>query len=106
MTKSEIVKILTAWQQAQTQADAGIEPLYKLLGCTPDAPVIDAYYRLATAHTAAVAQLVGDADGWLDWFQHENDMGARGFEASPSNGKSRKVRTLAHLASLIIESAA
>ena len=104
MTKSEIVKILTAWQQAQNYADAGIEPFYKLLGCNPDAPVMDAFYRLAAAHTEVVAQLVGDVDGWMTWFQHENDMGARAFEASPPNGKSRKVRTLAHLASLIIES--
>jgi hypothetical protein len=104
MTKSDMVTILSKWKLAQTCADEGIEPLYQLFGCNPDAPVMDAFYRLAAAHTEVVSQLVGDVDGWLNWFQFDNEMGAKAFEASPPNGKVRKVRTLAHLAALIIES--
>ena len=103
MKKSEIVKTLKAWQQVQTAADAGIEPYYALFGCI-DAPIVESFYRLAAAHTEVVARLVGDVDGWLSWYRYENDMGAREFAASPPNGKLRKVRTLAHLAALIVES--
>lgn len=106
MTKTEIVEILKAWKQEQTSADEGIEPFYKLLCCNPEAPVIEAFSRLALAHTEVVAQLVGDVDGWLNWYQYDNVMGARAYEASPPKGKIRKVRTLAHLADLIIESRA
>ena len=104
MTKTEMVAILTKWAQDQTTAEAGIEPLYKLLGCNPESPLMETFYRITQAHTDAVALLVGDQDGWLGWFQFDNDMGAKGFEASPPNGKLRKVRNVKNLASLIIES--
>lgn len=105
MKKSEIVKTLKAWQQVQTAADAGIEPYYALFGCM-DAPIVESFYRLAAAHTEVVARLVGNVDGWLNWYQYDNVMGAMAYEASTPKGKIRKVRTLAHLADLIIESRA
>lgn len=53
-------------------------------------------------YTKAVAELVGDRDGWLNWYAHDNDYGRKGFEARARQcDKLRPIRTVAQLARLI-----
>ena len=51
----------------------------------------------------AVAELVGDTGGWLEWWELECWMGDKPMSASKSGGKFRKVTNLKILAGLISE---
>jgi hypothetical protein len=46
---------------------------------------------------------VGDFCGWLEWYRDECEMGTKGMEAG-YDGKTKRIKTLAHLYGLIAES--
>lgn len=103
MNKAQIEKTLTEWKKLHLEMEAALEPLYDLTGAAPDSPLLNAFYAIKSAHTDAVSAMVGDMGGWLDWFELENKMGERGLEAS-QHGKLRKVKTIKHLAALVLAS--
>ena len=68
----------------------------------PEGPLHTLLCEQQDQYTEAVAELVGDRDGWLNWYAHDNDYGRKGFEARAREGdKLRPIRTVAQLARLI-----
>lgn len=105
MTNTQILTTLTAWQRQIDQSNEMIEKLIEPLMLSPESPLYSTIWALQGALTMAVEKNVGDAFGWLDWFNAENQMGKRAMEACPGTGKpTRKIKTLADLAWLIEES--
>lgn len=109
MTKYEkvarILPLLSVWQARIKELDKQMGAFFDLIGGAYDSKLGEAVEFVADGYTAAVAECVGDDAGWLAWYRHENELGARGFEATPINGgRSYKVRNVRVLARIIVES--
>lgn len=100
MKAAEIEPILASWMAEQRALENALEPLYTALGADAGSPVMDSIYQVMTAHTRAIARIVGDEDGWLEWFSNETEWGARDLGAR-INDKIVKVRTIKQLASAV-----
>lgn len=100
MSIDEIVKRLDVWQKRHAALCQQTQALAKLTGAMPDCelmlPVLDVW----NAYTSALSELIGDDDGWLEWYQFEGDMGRKPMGVS-LGGKTINVRTLRHLARVI-----
>ena len=103
MNKAEILKRITDWQTAQKALTAKLDALTAIIDCQYDSPLLESMRAVADAHTKAVAELVGDTGGWLEWWELECWMGDKPMSASKSGGKFRKVTNLKILAGLISE---
>lgn len=66
---------LTAWALLQKQKATLEDNLHKLFGTDHDSLALRTLTTLWESHTKAVGQLVGDECNWLDYFEHECDMG-------------------------------
>lgn len=74
--------------------------LYSLIGY--DGKFTEAVHAVEQEAINAVALAVGDKCGWIDWFIHENDFGARGFEAMRAEwAEMRPIRTVSDLLDLM-----
>ena len=105
MTKDQIITALTSWKGQIDHSNKMIATLIDPLMLNPESPLYSTIWALQGALTMAVEKNVGDAFGWLDWFNAENQMGKRAMEACPGTGKpTRKIKTMADLAWLIEES--
>lgn len=101
-TPADILPMLRTWQRNLADVDKQLDALAAIVGDRAESPLTDAVHSLQAAYTAAVSELVGDRDAWLDWYRWENDMGARGHLARSGKWKAvRRIRTLKNLAALI-----
>lgn len=102
MTKAEIYAELQAWERVQRGLDEQLDNLYSLLSVAGESPFLDAIYAVSTAHTNAVARIVGDDTGALEWWRYECDFGNNPLSAGKGD-KIRPIKTLKQLAGLIAE---
>ena len=102
MTKKEILTELQAWERVQKGLDAQLDLLYDLVGCEPESPLLIAIYTLGEAYTDAVARIVGDTSGAMEWWARECDFGNNPLSAGKGD-KIRPIKTLKQLAGLICE---
>lgn len=102
MTPTEMLPILTEWQDTIVGAEFEIERCLSPLGLTPESPLYEIPWRLMDAYTKAVSAQVGDQDEWLAWYWADNEMGSKKLEAMV-NGKYRKIKNLRDLARVIVE---
>ena len=101
MTRKKILKHLIEWQSTQIELDDRLSQFYFLTGSQADSPLLKAIYAVAEAHTDSVALIVGDKDGWLDWWKFENDYGAKAMSAALAGGNLFQINSLDELAGLI-----
>lgn len=67
-----------------------------------DFPAFEEAWRTFDAYLAAISAQLGDADGWLQWFIHDNDCGRKKMEARAAAWPAlRPIRTPRDLARLI-----
>ena len=106
MTKKErIAQILTqlkAWEVLVNELDLQMDAFSALTGAPPDSPMLNVIYRVEDAYTTALADVIGDENGWLWWWHLECDMGRKPRDAAVNYGPVRKIRTLKQLARLIV----
>lgn len=101
-TVAQILPLLQAWAEHHAALSAQMDALAKPLG-TIDGPLFDAVWRMWDAYTDQLAHRIGDTGDWLQWYCHDNAMGAKGLEVS-SYTRTIKVRTLRQLARVILDS--
>jgi len=88
MTHADKIALLEDWMASRVAIDEAFLALRLAVGDAGDESAVWKGLLNPYAHyTNALAKLLGDDMGHLDWFDTENDMGAKGFEA---NGKKRK----------------
>lgn len=106
MKKSEriaaMVPKLKAWQAHGRALYDAQGAAYKAIGSTFDSPFWDAIFDTWRSYTAAVAELVGDEEEWLEWFDVECDLGRRPKLMRFASGKEVRVRTVQQLARVIV----
>lgn len=107
MTKARRREILTHWRTQMMLWDARRDLVRDALELAlgriePGSELFDLVHEQQDQYTKAIAELVGDAFGWLNWYAHDNDYGRKGYEACARGGdKLRPIRTVAQLARLI-----
>lgn len=107
MTKARRREILTHWRMHMMLWDARSDLVRSALELAlgriePGSELLDLLYEQQDQYTKAIAELVGDAFGWLNWYARDNDYGRKGYEACARKGdKPRPIRTVAQLARLI-----
>ena len=94
--------LLANWAEKRSRIDAEYTKLKCLFGADPECSPVRAMYDTFGQYTEVLAKLVGDEDGWLDWYSWENDNGAAKLKAKASNWKeSKPIVTTDDLLSLI-----
>lgn len=97
----ELVALLTPWEKVYQDLDKNFEGLQKVLGSgVIDSPMFDAAWRCFDLLTASLERELGDANGTLSWYAHENEMGKRKHVAG-LEGRLRPIRSLKDLAWLL-----
>ncbi len=101
-TKQTIAK-LQDWQENHATIAKLMDGVKTCIGLDPSGPMFESVWRLFEAYTAALSAELGDhSKSWLSWYYMENDMGRKGFNAG-YDGKTKPIKTLAHLAQLIAQ---
>lgn len=94
--------LLGHWLTRFAELEAAYKAASEVLGCPPDSPLIAAMYGSFDDYTKMLAKVVGDEDGWLDWYLWENGAGSKGLPAKAAHQKKEKpVRTLDDLCRLL-----
>ena len=95
--------LLREWLQHHAAVQELMDGIKTSIGLDPNGPIFNTVWRLFEAYTDTLSVELGDFGGWLSWFYLENDMGAKAMHAG-YDGKTRPIKTLAHLYTLIAES--
>lgn len=101
--RENTLSLLSEWKQHHTAVGKLMDGIEEAIGLNPNGPLFDTVWKLFDAYTGTLAVEVEDFDGWLEWFSNENDMGSNGMAAG-FDGKTKPIKTLEHLYSLIAES--
>ena len=107
MTKTEYLALtlpsLKTWAATYADFKKQMDAL-DALTCGNGGPLYNAVWGMWDEYTRTLADLVGDTQEWLAWFQQECQMGAKPKEVSMRWGHStKKVRTLRQLADVMWE---
>jgi hypothetical protein len=101
--KQRSIHLLEQWQKLHSDLDAVHDAAKKVFGCEPESPFFDTTWRVFDAYTRALSVQLGELSGtWLDWYQSENEMGAKGHEAGYA-GKLNPIINLDGLYELILQ---
>lgn len=94
--------LLATWAAKRSSLDAEYTKLENLFGADPECSPVKVMYDTFSEYTKVLAELVGDEEGWLEWYSWENDNGAKKLEAKASNWNGFKpIVTTDDLLSLI-----
>lgn len=99
LTHDEKLMLLEEWLQGHLLLSEQIDRIGSYFD-SATGPLFDAAWGVFDGYTGAVSKLIGDAHGWLNWFQHENNMGTKGLEAG-FDGDLRAIRSVNDLLWLI-----
>lgn len=100
--KENTLSLLGDWQAHHTAVEKMLDGITTSIGLDINGPMFATVWALFDAYTGALAVEVGDSGGWLEWFQSENDMGAKAMAAG-YDGKHKPVKSLNDLWRLIEE---
>lgn len=95
--------LLGDWQRHHAATQKLMNGIKTSMGMDPNGPLFNTVWGLFEAYTDTLSVELGDFGGWLEWFYLENDMGTKGMHAG-YDSKTKPIKTLAHLYSLIAES--
>ena len=101
--KKQIVKYVTEVIDHFQKLEEMYEEYTKLFGIDPGAPMIELMYKTFTLYQNSISKLIGDDEGWLDWYIWENDCGKDEHLVSISKWKkSKKIKNIKDLVEIII----
>ena len=94
--------LLAEWSETYEKLRTEYDALRKIFDLSPECKMSNAMHGMFECYTRALALLVGDDCGWLEWYAWENDNGTSGMQAKAENWKEgRKIRNTEDLLSLI-----
>ena len=87
LNRDQVTEVIRNWAEAVQAADAQLNALAEVTGeIDYDAPLPRAIEALIEGYGAAVARLVGDEGGWLEYFRMECRFGANPLGVKPEPG--------------------
>lgn len=79
--RENTISLLGDWAKHHAAVEALMAGVESSIGLDPNGPMFGTVWNLFNAYTATLAVEIGDFDGWLEWYQADNDMGAGKKEA-------------------------
>jgi hypothetical protein len=102
MTHKERMLVLKEWEKTYGNYDFLSRCCEDVFGYMVDSMFFNTISDVFEKYTKATAKLIGDADGWLDWYMYENDMGNMAMEAKAASWKrKKKIKNIGDLCRLI-----
>ncbi len=101
--RENTLALLTDWKKHHVAVEKLMDGAAAYIGIEPEGPMHDTVWSLFNAYTDTLAVEIGDYFEWLNWYCSETDMGKRS-KAVEIHGKTRRIKTLAQLCTLIIQS--
>ena len=101
--RENTLTLLREWARHHAATEKLMDGIKAHMGLDADGVMFVTVWALFGAYTDATAVEVGDYCGWLDWYRFEAEMGKRNMSAG-YDGKTKHIKTLAHLYGLIAES--
>jgi hypothetical protein len=89
MTTKDRIKLLAEWKEQFDVCDkawTACESVFR--GLDPDSDLGKAVWGTFAKYTESVSKIIGDTDGWLNWYCWESDMGAKMFEDQEHGAES------------------
>lgn len=103
MSATEILQILSKWQEAILATTKEFSVLEHMFGAAPEAPLPTAIHGLIGAYTHAVADLLGWDYGTLEDWIYTHNFGERPMEIGFSGQPLRTMKSIEDLAQFIFE---
>lgn len=91
--RENTLTLLGNWQAHHAALEKMLDGITASIGLDINGPMFATVWALFDAYTGALAAEVGDSGNWLEWFQSENGMGAKGMAA----GYDKKVKPIKNL---------
>lgn len=101
--KENTLSLLGDWAKHHAAVSAMMDGVKQHIGLDPDRAMFVTVWSVFGAYTDTLACEIGDSEGWLDWYRFECEMGKKS-KAAFFGTNSIKVKTLAQLARVILES--
>lgn len=98
--RENTLSLLGDWAKHYAAVEALMAGVKSSIGLDPNGPMFDTVWKLFDAYTGTLSVEVGDFDGWLEWYQAENDMGA-GKKSAGYDGQFIAIASLEDLYLLI-----
>ena len=94
--------MVALWADRAKALHAAQDALNDMLMASPEAPIFKAAWDVFGGYTEVLADLIGDDDGWLEWFAWECRLGENPMEMSFANGEKLLVVGVADLVDAIL----
>lgn len=104
MTRDEAETLLSRWRDRFKDIQSVFDAACELHGGDGESRWAKAVYSAFAGYTEMLAIVVGDDDGWLDWFLWENSAGRNKLEAKAASwDKPRPIKTVRDLVDVIFD---
>ena len=94
-------RLVSRWVDTARGVEDQFGLLDKTLPSHPESPFKSAMWGMFDAYTQTLAEILGDQDGWLEWFAWECDFGKAPKEMQFSDGETLLVVGVSDLLSAI-----
>jgi hypothetical protein len=102
--RENTLSLLGDWVKHHAAVSTMMDGIKQHMGLDPDGKMFVTVWAVFGAYTDTLAVEIGDYFEWLDWYRFETDMGKRSKEVTSLSGRTKRIKTIAQLATLIIES--
>ena len=99
MNNAEKRAAVLRWEKTILEVDATLDEFLALVGV--EGKIQHAFYNLKEEYTKTVSKLIGDWEGWLDWYDLENGMGKSEGLVTGIKGVHR-VKNIEHLLKILM----
>ena len=100
--RENTISLLADWAKHHASVSKMMTGIKQHIGLDHDGAMFVTIWAVFGAYTDAIAAEIGDYFEWLDWYRFETDMGQCSKQVM-INGKYKRIKTLAQLATVIIQ---
>lgn len=88
MNKEESVQLIEQWVESAKKIEIPLDKMSDIFMASPENELSSSVWLMFDKYTQSLAKLIGDEDGWLDWFAWDCDFGRNAKEMTFPNGET------------------
>lgn len=85
--KRRMRRLVSLWADRAKALHIAQDNLSDLMMASPEAPLFKAAWDCFDGYTRNLAEIIGDEDGWLEWYAWECQLGKNPLEMKFANGE-------------------
>ena len=86
--RADAIELIRKWKTRLLALDSSVATLSAILSPAPENPFYQNIWNMADEYTATLAALIGDEEGFLDWYRTECRLGATPKEVHFTDGET------------------